>query len=77
MNLDDKIKSDYDLYNNKKESYDSFENIKKYTTPKKSCIILSSLKKNDTIFNQQKKKRDRINSFSILETLQNKLKFDK
>ena len=77
LNLDDKIKSDYDLYNNKKESYDSFENIKKYTTPKKSCIILSSLKKNDTIFNQQKKKRDRINSFSILETLQNKLKFDK
>lgn len=74
LNNDENINIEKKEYNNltiKKLDY----NIKNYIS-KKSYVILSSLQKeeNITVDNQ---KRNRINSFSILETLQNKLKLEK
>jgi len=62
-----------------KESDNSPEYNNLIKMPKKSFHFLSSFKNNENkIFNNfQKKNRNRINSFSILETLQNKLKLDK
>ena len=79
ISLDMDEKTDSDLNNDRKESNDSYEKIKFKMLPKKSCVILSSLtKKQNNIFNKhQIKQRNRINSCSILETLQNKLKLDK
>ena len=92
-NIDSKsIKINFDKQKNEKEESDSFlninsikesdnslENNKLFSKAKKSFNFQSPLEKNEIILsnNLQHKKRDRINSFSILETLQNKLKLDK
>ena len=75
----EKEESDSFLTNSIKELDNSLENNKLCSKAKKSFNIQSSLEKNEMILsnNLQHKKRDRINSFSILETLQNKLKLDK
>ena len=77
LDMGEKIYSD--INNDRKESKDSYEKIKFNLMPKKSGVILSSLKmkENNRFNNQQIKQRNRINSCSILETLQNKLKLDK
>jgi len=64
------------LDNEKNDEEDnSIENINLLRKPKKSFQFLSSFKKNENIiFNNFQKNRSRINSISILETLQNKLK---
>lgn len=79
ISLDMEEKTNSDLNNDRKESNDSYEKIKLNLMPKKSCVIFSCLKKKENnIFNKhQIKQRNRINSCSILETLQNKLKLDK
>ena len=79
ISLDMEEKTNSDINNDRKESNDSYEKIKLNLMPKKSCVILSCLtKKQNNIFNKhQIKQRNRINSCSILETLQNKLKLDK
>ena len=74
ISLDFDEKSDFNLYENNDDSY---EKIKNYKMHKNSCIILSSLNNNSKGINDIRKQRSRINSFSILETLQNKLKLDK
>ena len=79
ISLDMDENANSDLNNDRKESNDSYEKIKFKMLPKKSCVILSCLTgKQNNIFNKhQIKQRNRINSCSILETLQNKLKLDK
>jgi hypothetical protein len=83
INLDnqknEKEESDSFLNYSLKKSDNVFEKNKISSKAKKSFNIISSLKNNEIIFsnNLQQKKRDRINSFSILETLQNKIKLDK
>ena len=63
------------INNKMKELDNSIENINFLRKPKKSFYFLSSFKKNENIiFNSFQKNRSRINSISILETLQNKLK---
>ena len=80
-NIKIKDTNDFNLNNNnsniKKEKSESDEkDIKKTYISKKSYVILSSLQKNENI-KIEKKPRNRINSFSILETLQNNLKIEK
>ena len=65
---------DFNLYGNIDDTY---EKIKNKAFHKNSCVIISSLNNNRKGINEVKKQRNRINSFSILETLQNKLKLDK
>lgn len=63
------------INNKMKELDNSIENNNFLRKPKKSFYFLSSFKKNENIiFNSFQKNRSRINSISILETLQNKLK---
>lgn len=73
ISLDIDEKSDFNLY--EKISV-SNEKVKNYNINKNSCIIFSSLNNNSKDLNDIKQQRNRINSFSILETLQNKLKLD-
>ena len=74
ISLDLYEQSDFNLYSNIDDSY---EKIKNNALHKNSCVILSSLNNDWKGINEVKKQRSRINSFSILETLQNKLKLDK
>ena len=70
---------DSNLNNNIKELHKSLKINQFKNFPKRSLCIFPDLRKNkNTINNElQKKKRNRINSFSILETLQNKIKIEK
>ena len=83
INLDNqknaKDESDSFLNYSLKKSDNVFEKNKISSKAKKSFNLISSLNNNEIILsnNLQQKKRDRINSFSILETLQNKIKLDK
>ena len=83
INLDNqknaKDESDSFLNYSLKKSDNVFEKNKISSKAKKSFNIIPSLKNNEIILsnNLQQRKRDRINSFSILETLQNKIKLDK
>ena len=74
ISLDLYEQSDFNLYGNIDDSY---EKIKNKAFHKNSCFIFSSSNNNWKGINEIKKQRNRINSFSILETLQNKLKLDK
>ena len=82
INLDNqknaKDESDSFLNYSLKKSDNVFEKNKISSKAKKSFNLISSLNNNEIILsnNLQQKKRDRINSFSILETLQNKIKLD-
>ena len=70
---------DSNLNNNIKELHKSLKINQFKNFPKRSLCMFPDLRKNkNTINNElQKKKRNRINSFSILETLQNKIKIEK
>ena len=74
ISLDLYEQSDFNLYDCIDDSY---EKIKNKAFHKNSCVIFSSLNNNWKGINEVKKQRSRINSCSILETLQNKLKLDK
>ena len=74
ISLDLYEQSDFNLYDCIDDSY---EKIKNKAFHKNSCVIFSSLDNNWKGINEVKKQRSRINSCSILETLQNKLKLDK
>ena len=67
------------LFNKIKESDNILNNPKLLVLPKKSFDIISSLKNNENLIynNLKTKQRKRINSFAILETLENKLKLEK